>query len=266
MTDPSSPPSDPTSPPPATPPANPWQPPGAPSAWQPPPTPAAGGWNPPGGSAATGGQPPAAPSPWAAPGAAAPGPYPGQPGPYQAQPGPYQGQPGLGPYATVPTFAPAPPSAPKKRNTGLIVGIVVGVVLLVACLCGVGVYAFSKLAEAANQANSATYDDDTYWDDEYWEEPTPGPSPSSSRAHVVEYRVNGKGTAKINFQTVAGYNTTVAAMPWTNRWTSYGLYLRTSVTATATGQQLTCVILIDGEEVARQSAKGSVTCIRDLEV
>lgn len=184
-------------------------------------------------------------------------------------PSPYQAQPAPGPYAPVPTFAPAAPPAPKKRNTGLVVGIIVGVVLLVVCLCAIGgVYVANKLSEAADRANSSTYDPDgSYWDDdEYWDEPTPEPSPSSGRAHVVEYRITGKGNAKINFQTVAGYNTTVSALPWTNRWTSYGLYLRTSVSATVTGQQLTCVILVDDKEVARETAKGTVTCIRDLEV
>ncbi|ORT61378.1 hypothetical protein [Streptomyces sp. CB03238] len=71
-----------------------------------------------------------------------PGPYPGgQPGPYGAQPGPYGAQPGFpqqypgqpGPYG-----GPIPPQPPRKKRTGLVIGIVAGSLVLLGCL-GYGV-------------------------------------------------------------------------------------------------------------------------------
>ncbi|GHJ46108.1 hypothetical protein Cs7R123_34500 [Catellatospora sp. TT07R-123] len=244
MTDPSAP-SDPT-PRPAAP--GPWQPPEAPPAWQPPSAPAAGGWGQPG---APQGQPGPAAGGWAPPGGAVPGPY-------QAYPAP-------GAYPSGPTIAPMAPPPPKKSNTGLVIGIIAGVVLLVVCLCAIGgVLMARSLSEAANRVHTyPTYD--PYGG--YGDEPSPDASPTTGRGHTVEYRITGKGTAKISFQTPAGYNTATAPLPWTRSWTGYGSYLRTSVSATVPGTAaITCVIVIDGKEADRQTGKGSVTCIRDLEV
>ncbi|GGU53985.1 hypothetical protein GCM10010274_48830 [Streptomyces lavendofoliae] len=81
-----------------------------------------------------------------------PGPYGAQPGPYGAQPGPYPGPqagPYPGPQPGVPQQYPGPyggpvpgpygmPQPPRKKRTGLVVGLVAGALVLFGCL-GYGV-------------------------------------------------------------------------------------------------------------------------------
>ncbi|WP_117211590.1 MmpS family transport accessory protein [Allorhizocola rhizosphaerae] len=153
------------------------------------------------------------------------------------------------------TYAPVPPPpTPKKSNTGLIIGIILGVVVLVCVGCGVGVWALGWWAE---KKTNEILD----------QLPTGEALPPAAQAgsHTVRYEVEGSGEALLNWaRGTGGQDSENAQLPWTKEIVvnddNFGLL----VSAVPRGKDTTvksCRILIDGQERKKVEPKsGAAIC------
>ncbi|GAA1409618.1 hypothetical protein [Catellatospora coxensis] len=188
--------------------------------------------------------------------------YPPPYDPNQAQPPAYNpNQPPPPPYNPnqPPAYSAAgygsPVQPPKKSKTGMIVGIILGVVLLLCAVCGVGGY---YLVYKANEAI----------------EDLPNMIPSvgvatgdATGSHSVRYAVEGTGQALITYSEGPGNTQTeTVALPWTKNFTlnsdSFGLSVIAFSAPGGDGNVTGCSISVDGTERQKRDGSGSsATCI-----
>ncbi|HEX6683771.1 MAG TPA: MmpS family transport accessory protein [Candidatus Limnocylindrales bacterium] len=148
-----------------------------------------------------------------------------------------------------------PPPVPKKSNTGLIVGIILGVVLLI---CGgtigatfaLGMWAKDKVEEAVDNLPAIE---------------TQPPATGTTGSHTVRYEVEGSGQATLNWgKGTGGQEGVTTDLPWSTEITvkadNFGLII-SGVPRSKDTSVKSCRILVDGKEVKKVEAKnGFATC------
>ncbi|MFC7247481.1 hypothetical protein ACFQO7_33895 [Catellatospora aurea] len=188
--------------------------------------------------------------------------YPPPYDPNQAQPPAYNpNQPPPPPYNPnqPPAYSAAgygsPVQPPKKSKTGLIVGIILGVVLLLCAVCGVGgYYLFYKAGEAIEDLPDMI--------------PSVGVATGDpTGSHSVRYAVEGTGQAMITYSEGPGNTQTeTVTLPWTKNFTlnsdSFGLSVIAFRSPGGDGNVTGCSISVDGtERQKRDGSGGAATCI-----
>ncbi|HZM75536.1 MAG TPA: MmpS family transport accessory protein [Candidatus Limnocylindrales bacterium] len=153
------------------------------------------------------------------------------------------------------------PMQPKKSNTGLIVGVIVGVVLLI-CVGVVGAtFAFGlwftdraqdALDEAVAPLVSAA-------------PAQPNNGNGNGAAHIVRYEVEGSGEAFLNWgKGTGGQESKNTSLPFSVELTVNADHFGAIVNAIPRGKDTaikSCRILVDGKEIKKVEAKnGFVTC------
>jgi len=160
---------------------------------------------------------------------------------------------------TIPPPAPAPV---KKSNTGLIIGIIAGVVLLicvgvVGATFAFGMWAKDKAQEALDNAAANL--------------PTGAPAQPNNggngtgATHTVRYEVDGSGEAFLNWgKGTGGQESKNTNLPFNVELTVNADHFGAIVNAIPRGKDTTiksCRILVDGKEIKKVEAKsGFVTC------
>ncbi|WP_144121791.1 hypothetical protein [Catellatospora sichuanensis] len=174
--------------------------------------------------------------------------------PNQPPPPPYNPNQPQPPYGA-PAYQASPVQSPKKSNTGMIVGIILGVVLLLCAVCGVGgYYLFYKAGEAIEDLPNMI--------------PSVGVATGDATgSHSVRYAVEGTGQALITYSEGPGNTQSeTVTLPWTKNFTlnsdSFGLsviaFRSTGSDSNVTG----CSISVDGTERQKRDGTGtSATCI-----
>lgn len=166
------------------------------------------------------GQQPGQPGPYGQPGQQ-PGPYGQQPGPYAQQPGPY-GQPdpygqqfgqnpyGQQPYGAHPGGPGGPGGEPPKKKTGLIVGISLGVVVVLAGVFAILAWVAPGFLLEDDDENSAEGENSAAPSTSQSSEPTSGSetAPESSESAPSDERAPGaKSTPEATAEAImAGFN------------------------------------------------------------
>jgi hypothetical protein len=160
---------------------------------------------------------------------------------------------------TAPIPAPIPP---KKSNTGLIIGIIAGVVLLI-CVAVVGAtFAFGLWAK--DKAQEAI-------DDAAANLPTAAPTKpdnggnGTGATHTVRYEVEGSGEAFLNWgKGTGGQESKNTTLPFSTELTIKADHFGAIISAIPRGKDTSvksCRILVDGKEIKKVEAKsGLVTC------
>ncbi|GAA1374211.1 MmpS family transport accessory protein [Catellatospora chokoriensis] len=173
------------------------------------------------------------------------------PPPWQPNQPPAYGTPAYG----TPAYQPSPVQPPKKSKTGLIVGIILGVVLLLCAVCGVGgYYLFYKAGEAIEDLPNMI--------------PSVGVATGDATgSHSVRYAVEGTGQALITYSEGPGktQNETVT-LPWTKNFTlntdSFGLSVIAFRSPGGDANVTGCSISVDGTERQKRAGSGSsATCV-----
>lgn len=173
--------------------------------------------------------------------------------PNQPTPAPYHPNQPLPPYGA-PGYA-SPVQPPKKSNTGMIVGIILGVVLLLCAVCGVGgYYLFYKANEAIEELPNMI--------------PSVGVATGDATgSHSVRYAVEGTGQALITYSEGPGNTKSeTVTLPWTRNFTlnsdSFGLSVIAFRSPGSDANVTGCSISVDGTERQKRDGTGSsATCI-----
>jgi hypothetical protein len=156
---------------------------------------------------------------------------------------------GSAPVGSEPVTAP-PAYGPitTQRSRVVVIAVVVTAVAMLLCgLCGVAGY---LLARDDNEASST---------------PSPAPAvPSPTAAgssHTIVYEVTGDGSAIITYLAPGGPKPDQVSLPWRQEVTvDRGGFLATVFALRFEGGTLGCRVLVDGQEVAKDSSDNAVTC------
>lgn len=179
--------------------------------------------------------------------------YPPPYDPNQAQP-PQYGAP------VPPNFPPAygqpvPPPVKKSGRTGLVIGIILGVLLLVCVVCGGGALWFinkanDKITEIENTLPSFGVSTG---------------SPGSTGPHTVRFAIEGSGEALITWSRgTSGTDSDTVTLPWTKEITVDRDTFGVSLIAFGRGDGTKvdgCSIAVDGKELKKSAGSGlSAVC------
>jgi hypothetical protein len=151
------------------------------------------------------------------------------------------------------------PIPAKKSRTGLIVGIIVGVVVLicvgvVGATFALGAWFTTKAQDALDQAVAQAS-----------LEPAPPNGANGAITHTVRYEVDGDGEAFLNWgKGTGGQESKNTGLPFTIELPVTANHFGAIVSAVPRGKDTTiksCRILVDGKEIKKVEAKnGFVTC------
>jgi hypothetical protein len=149
---------------------------------------------------------------------------------------PVTAPPGYGPITT-------------ERSRVVVIAVVVTVVGLVLCgLCGVAGYLLARDSDGDKKAQPAAS--------------TAAPSPTAAGdKHTVVYEVSGDGKAIVTWLAPGGPRPDQVSLPWREEVTvDRGSFLATVFALQFEGGTIGCRVLVDGKEVAHDSADNAVTC------
>jgi hypothetical protein len=93
--------------------------------------------------------------------------------------------------------------------------------------------------------------------------PQTKPTPNATRggSHRVVYEVTGEGSAFITFATANGISQSQAKLPWSKEVTVGRNAFAISVLAfQLTGNKVSCRVLLDGTEVAKEGPNRAASC------
>jgi hypothetical protein len=149
------------------------------------------------------------------------------------------------------------PPPKKKSSTGMIIGIIAGVLALVCLICaGVGIYLYhaanSKLQEIGNTFPTAFSTTGTN-------------SSSAAGSHTVRYEIAGSGEALITWaRGTGGTDSATATLPWSKDITvnddTFGVSIIAFGRSTDAKVEY-CRISIDGTEKRKADATGGKSAI-----
>jgi hypothetical protein len=159
-------------------------------------------------------------------------------------------QPAFEPVTAIPAYT----DPPRRRSTALTVGIVITSVVILLCgLCGVAGYLVSRHASGGQEAKPPA--------------PTrtaaPTPSPTTAGHHIV-YEVSGdQGTTVVTYATSGGAKPDEVSLPWRKEITvDRDTFVAMVFALHFQGGPLTCRVLVDGEEITKNTSDHAVTCTR----
>lgn len=154
------------------------------------------------------------------------------------------------------------PIPAKKSNTGLIIGIIAGVVLLicagvVGATFALGLWVTDKAEEALDQAVALA--------SAVPAPPDNGNANATGATHTVRYEVEGSGEAFLNWgKGTGGQDSKNTTLPFSTEISVKADHFGAIVNAIPRGKDTTiksCRILVDGKEIKKVEAKsGFVTC------
>ncbi|MBB5871522.1 hypothetical protein F4553_004901 [Allocatelliglobosispora scoriae] len=187
---------------------------------------------------------------------------------YPVPPGPDPTPPGFPP-GRPPWEQPssAPPPQPSS-NSGLLVGLIAAVVVLICAVCGVGGY-FATNSDDSDAVTTTPRVTTT----KTKAAASGGGEEKTSKPHKVRYEVKGKGKVLVTWSAFGGSNDNQdATVPWSKevtlnegdgglKLTAYG---KDAGGGTPIDQGLSCKIFIDGDEAISRTGTSSVECTADF--
>jgi hypothetical protein len=141
---------------------------------------------------------------------------------------------------------------PHRRSKMTLVAIVATVVTVLLCgAVGLGGFLLSDRSDNNSSTNPAAPRQAT--------SPRATGTPAGSH-HTVAYEVTGTGHAIITFGSSNGMSHDETALPWHREVTVRQNNFLVTVLAFALGGELSCRVLVDGKQVARETSDNVVTC------
>jgi hypothetical protein len=149
------------------------------------------------------------------------------------------------------TAPPAYGPITTQRSRVVVIGAVVTAVAVLLCgLCGVAGFLLARDSDNGNKAAPAR------------SSPRPAPSPTAAQGkHTIVYEVSGDGSAIVTYLAPGGPKPDQVSLPWRQELTvDRGSFLATVFAFRFEGGTIECRVLVDGQEVAKDSSDNEVTC------